>query len=104
MGKMTGINTKLNNDTITLRIKMKYFDQILSGDKKFEYRKCKRYYRKLLTRDNIKFLKLHYQQPRQLIVKVISIRKIKTPKKLSSSFGKNVYAIKLGKAKLLQKK
>lgn len=85
---------------VTLRIKRKYFDAILSGDKRVEYRDHKDYYSRLLGRPGIKAIKLHYQGIRQALVEVKSIRLIETPLHLKT-FGAHVYAIDLGNARLI---
>ncbi len=61
-------------ECVTLRIKKKYFDLIAKGEKKIEYRECKEFYNKLFSRRDYKFLKLHYQSPRQLVVDIKKIR------------------------------
>lgn len=59
---------------ITLRIKKKYFDQILKGTKQIEFRDSTDFYKRLLRdRSEISELKLHYQKPRQLVCDVTRI-------------------------------
>lgn len=82
----------------TLRIKRVYFDRILNGEKRREFRKVSPYYESLF-KVKPKRLKLHYQQAARLEVEVLRIRKIKTPKHLDPSlgFGEKVFEISLGK-------
>ena len=89
----------------TLRIKRIYFDRILSGEKKIEYRDFKEYYHGLF-KDNPTHLFLHYQAPRRALVEVKKIEVIKTPEKLKDSkisFGAKVYAIHLGRSREIEK-
>lgn len=81
----------------TLRIKKVYFDQILSGTKRVEYRDVKPFYDRLFSR-KISTLKLHYQSGRQLVAQVDSINRIATPEHLKQTgiaFSAEVYAIVL---------
>jgi hypothetical protein len=93
--------------TITLRIKRRYFDEILAGTKTVEYRDAKPFYDKMLTRAGIKYLKLHYQQPRQLLCEVRGIIKQRTPDTdefrgdPSMPFSEWMYCIMLGEAILI---
>lgn len=82
----------------TLRIKRVYFDRILNGEKKREFRKVSPYYEALFSKKP-KTLKLHYQQAAKLEVEVLKIRKIKTPKHLDPAlgFGDRVFEIRLGR-------
>lgn len=83
--------------TVTLRIKKKYFDAILSGEKKIEYRDDKPYYNRIFS-NRVDRLFLHYQHGRWLDVRVRRVRKIKTPafiKNLGIPFGEKVYAIEV---------
>lgn len=85
-----------------LRIKRIYFDRILSGEKKSEFRDAKPYYTSLLE-PKPDFILFHYQNPRdKIIARVLSVEKIPTPERLKVSaipFGPEVYEIKLGKVK-----
>ncbi len=87
--------------SISLRIKKIYFDRILEGTKKVEYRACKDFYTRMLdeTEGPIKRLVLHYQSARRLIVKVKRIDLIETPGHLDRTLipTEQVYAIHLGK-------
>ena len=91
--------------TITLRIKRVYFDAIAAGTKSIEYRDVKPFYDKLLSRPNITHLKLHYQQPRQMICEVRGIFKKRVPPELRNDpdvpFSEYVYAIMLANPKLI---
>jgi len=85
----------------TLRIKKMYFDKILTGEKRKEYRAVKPFY-KFLEDPELSEIVFHYQQPRRLRCKVLKVRKIKTPARLKDSpigFGSRVYEITLGKVK-----
>ena len=84
--------------TITLRIKKVYFDKILSGEKKVEYRDLKDYYVKLFEGQEIGALKLHYQGQESLIIDVEKIELIEKPENLNQSFftSSKVFAIYLG--------
>lgn len=86
--------------TTTLRIKRKYFDAILAGTKRIEYRDVKPYYTNLLESRQVNALKLHYQSDRKLLVKVKRIEIIPCPPTLKN-FSSHVYAIHLGKSKLI---
>lgn len=91
---------------ITLRIKKKYFDLILDGQKTIEYRAQKFYYTRMFQRgDDIKTLTLHYQSPRKLRADVVSIRLIETPLWIledgSFDIGPFCYAIALINPKLI---
>jgi ASC-1-like (ASCH) protein len=89
---------KTLNHTLTLRIKKKYFDLILSGEKTIEYRDFKPYYQRIFQK-KYDYLRLHYQSSRSLIIKIEGVRKIKTPKFILATgieFSNHCYAIKLG--------
>ena len=92
---------------VTLRIKRVYFDKILSGEKRVEYRHFKDYYVKMFEGYEPTVLRLHYQQGPMLQVGIKSIKVIPTPERLLNSplsFGRVVFAISLkGKAKLIKK-
>lgn len=93
-------------NSVTLRIKKTYFDRILRGEKTVEYRDAKPFYDRLFSGRRVKTLILHYQSSRQLAVDVVSVRKVRTPKRLKESaipFGSKVYAIKLGRSRLLKR-
>lgn len=84
----------------TMRIKKIYFDQILSGDKKIEYREAKDFYFKLFFRysSTPKYLRLHYQTERQMLVELNG---------LSLFVGDDeryYFALYLGEAKLISVK
>lgn len=98
---------------ITLRIKRKYFDLILSGKKHIEYRDVKDYYNRLFRHaQEIQTLTLHYQKERKLVCKVKEIKKMSvrtakslTPEEFTSddvSFGTHVYAIFVRDPKLIR--
>jgi len=57
---------------ITLRIKKKFFDQIVSGEKITEFRSFSNYYKNLFSK-NPTYLKLHYQEKIALIVEISKI-------------------------------
>lgn len=81
----------------TIRIKKVYFDLILSGQKRLEYRSVKPYYRFFESKD-LRALVLHYQGKRRLLVSVVSVDKIRRPKFLEKSgidFTSRVYRIEL---------
>lgn len=86
----------------TLRIKKIYFDRILSGEKKAEYRDYKPFYTSLLEPIPT-WIIFHYQNPRdKLIARVLGVEVIDTPERLKVSaipFGEKVYEIKLGRIK-----
>ena len=85
--------------TKTLRIKKVFFDQILAGEKTYEYRSGTPYYQKFFDAD-ISALKLHYQYDRRhLIVAVHDIELIDKPEHLQSSpylSTDQIYKITLG--------
>lgn len=86
-----------------LRIKKEFMDRIESGQKTVEYRSVLPSYRKLED-PCVKFLILHYQTTRRLIVQIKSVAKIPCPERLKNSpinFTPEVYEIQLGKSKLL---
>lgn len=88
----------------TLRIKRIYFDRILSGDKKIEFRDYKDFYHRLFKK-NPTHLILHYQGKRKLLVEVSSVEVIPTPDRLKESkikFSEKVYAIHLGRSGLIK--
>lgn len=90
---------------ITLRIQKKYFDRIVAGEKKCEYRDARPYY-DYLFQEPVDYLKLHYQGKEKLIIKVEKIEKIPTPEHLQNSnikFGSSVYAIHLGDIEVITK-
>lgn len=102
--------TKPNN--ITLRIKRKYFDLILSGKKHIEYRDSKNYYDKLFkNKSNAETLTLHYQQDRRLKCDILKIKRmtIGTAKLLNPElfentdiqFGTHVYALFIKRPRLI---
>lgn len=64
------------NDKIVLRIKRKFFLEILSGTKVKEYRNYTDYYKALFSK-NKKILKLHYQSGDYLEVNIKKINIIK---------------------------
>lgn len=90
-------------NVLTLRIKKKYFDQILDGSKKYEYRADKPFYSKLET-TNYTHVLLHYQGTRQVMCSIVKIEKIKNPltgAELELVPSKWVYRIELKNPKLL---
>ena len=83
----------------TLRIKKIYLDQIVLGEKRFEYRDYKLYYISLFKNKPTHFL-LHYQTSRQVLVEIVEIRKIKTPQFVLDSgipFSPFCFRIKIGR-------
>lgn len=92
----------MDKKNITLRIKKVYFDQILRGEKRVEYRDAKPYYDRMF-KERPHTLILHYQRAERIFAQVKRIRKIRTPKRLLLSkikFGEYVYAIELGEVSL----
>lgn len=86
----------------TLRIKKIFFDKILSGEKKIEYRDYRPYYENLLLRELPSHLFLHYQKPRQALVEVTAIKVVPTPEFLKGGaikFGPRVIEIHLGNSR-----
>lgn len=73
-----------------LPIKKIYFDQIKSGEKKYEYREVKKWF-EWLDKDEIKFLSLHYYSQEKLIVEIKSKKKIPIPDHLKSFFPNATY-------------
>jgi len=93
---------------VTLRIKRVYFDQILNGSKKVEYRAVKPFYERLF-RDvsSIKTLTLHYQQERKLIADIVSIKRMPLPKEFDNDpdrfdFGNECFAIRVKNVRLIR--
>lgn len=64
---------------ITLRIKKIFFDQIVSGEKKIEYRELNDYYRTLFD-TKARLIHFHYQKIETLICGILSIDTIDNPK------------------------
>ncbi len=94
-------------DCLTLRIKKIYFDRILSGEKKVEYRDFTPYYKRLIRdrQEPLNYLYLHYQDTRGLVVKVTGVKVVKTPQSLKESkipFGPKVFKIDLGLSILVE--
>lgn len=88
-----------------LRIKRVYFDRILSGKKKSEYRARKAYY-SFLEAKNLKKLRFHFQTDEYIEVNVKKIRVIKTPKNLNPEieWGDEVYKIDFERPVLKRKR
>ena len=98
---------------VTLRIKRKYFDLILSNDKRIEFRDVKPYYQRLFrNKDELKTLTLHYQKGRILRANIEKIRiiSLQTAKRLAPDdfrdsdiiFSNRIYAIYLLNARLIK--
>ncbi len=96
------------SETVTLRIKKIYFDKILEGAKRIEYRHYREYYLSIFSsKKKISKLRLHYQSGKMLEIGVQSIKVRPTPEHLFNSplkFGRIIFEIKLkGKAKIIKK-
>lgn len=81
-----------------LNLKKKYFEQILSGEKKFEYREIKKYWIKRLQKkkyDLIEFKNGYSKDARKFYVEYLGYE-IQTRKFEITGQNINVYAIKLG--------
>lgn len=93
--------------TVTLRIKRRFFDEILAGTKLIEYRDAKAFYHQLFASEKgrVSRLRLHYQQRRTLEATVDSINLVSAPdtylKTTGLAFGTQVYAIVLRNAQLV---
>jgi hypothetical protein len=83
-----------------LRIKKIYFDAILSGEKRFEYRKATSRYRGLSDPD-VTHILLHYQTPRRLLARIVRIDVIPRPDWLDESFSPRVYRVELANPRLV---
>lgn len=83
---------------VTLRVRRKYFDRILSGDKKIEYRSETQKYAKSLP--NAEIIKFICGPKSQMRVRVLSVQLIETPQKLLTNYSitwtARVFAIHLG--------
>jgi len=88
---------KLTKDSVIifLPIKKIFYDQILSGVKKFEYREDKHFYQNKFNKD-VNTIIFHYYKNPKIKVKIISVKKIKTPKKCTVIKTEKCYRIKLG--------
>lgn len=97
---------------ITLRIKRRYFDDILTGRKKVEYRDYKDYYKKLFKdKTGAKTLTLHYQQKRKLVCQIVDIKRLSlrearklTPEEFTNddvTFGRYLFAIYIKRPHLI---
>ncbi len=62
--------------TITLRIKKVWFDEIALGSKMTEYRKASKHNSKLMRREP-KYIRFHYQSKRKIEAKIARIRTIR---------------------------
>lgn len=72
--------------SVTLRIKKHFYQQIELGFKKVEYREYKEFYKRVLKKDkSIKRIRFHYQSGDILISRVKFIRVINKPKFLKNS-------------------
>jgi ASC-1-like (ASCH) protein len=69
----------LQKRQLTLRIKRVYFEQIRSGEKKFELRADNDYYKRRFTGQSYDTLMLHYQKEQRLYCDIVSISKVTTP-------------------------
>lgn len=90
-------------ETLTLRIKKVFFDQILDGSKTKEYRSDTEYYRSLFAKKP-KRLKLHYQGGKSILADIRGIRRINKPKRLQNSpyvTTEKVFVISLSDPKLI---
>lgn len=70
----------------TLRIKRIFMDQIISGEKKFEYRACKKYYAWLENIEVPFILNLHSQKNDLQSFIVTKVSKIKKPSWIRKEF------------------
>ena len=66
---------------LTLRIKKIFLKKILLGEKTSEFRKESTFYNLIFTK-KYDLLVLHYQQSEKVVIKIKSIKKIKSSKKL----------------------
>lgn len=80
---------------IHLPIKKTFFDKIITGEKKFEYREDKLFFRKMFDAIDVDYIIFHYYRKEKIKVKVLSIRKVKTPKKCKLIKTEKCYRIKL---------
>lgn len=82
---------------VTLTIKKKYYNEILQGTKRTEYRSLKEYYIKMFMQKP-NYLRLHYQGGNMLQARVVDVKIVPTPEHLKTSgidFGDKVFAISL---------
>lgn len=75
----------LSGNTVVLRIKTEYFDQILKKEKTFEYRKFTSFYERTLR--NKKYLVLECGPYKGVLTKILGIMITKTPKSLIDVVG-----------------
>jgi hypothetical protein len=90
-------------NTYGLRIKQIYFDAILAGLKRYEYRSVKPCYSGL---PNATVLALHYQRPRRMLVDVVQVQVVPThsvPELAHSdiAFTDTVYRVELANPRLI---
>jgi hypothetical protein len=85
-------------DIKTMRIKKIYFDAILDGSKRIEYRAVKPYYGWLETIPTPFLLRLHYQKRTALTVIVEEVNRITRPRFVDEKFvpTRFVWALSLG--------
>lgn len=81
---------------IHLPIKKMFFDKIITGEKKFEYREDKLFFRKMFAGLNVDYIIFHFYKKEKIKVKILSIKKVKTPKKCTLIKTEKCYRIKLG--------
>lgn len=92
---------------VTLRIKRRYFDEILSGAKSVEYRDARPFYDRTFA-ETPATLTLHYQRERVLRADVVSVSRIPRPAFFSledaeeTGQGTHVYAIVLRSPRLIR--
>jgi hypothetical protein len=88
----------------SLSIKKVYFDAILQGTKRHEYRAATPFY-DALFKSKPRELLLHYYRPHVMRVQVVKIRKIRTSKRLHSlglGFPPHVYEIEVRNPKIIR--
>lgn len=88
---------------VSMSIKRKYFDAILDGTKRIEYREVKPFWARRLEKHHVTMLRLtagYSKRAPSLIVGVDRIEKIKSPPTIKN-LGPQVYAIHLGTPDLI---
>ncbi len=80
---------------IVLTIKKDYLQQIVSGEKVYEYRPCNSRYNRLKGYKGR--LKLHYYRSHHIVCEVVETKRIKTPKSLigQCNLDKHCYRLRL---------
>jgi hypothetical protein len=85
--------------TLTLRLKKKWFNMILSGEKTEEYRDIKLFYDRLFKKEYncIRFINGYATNAPEFFIELHSIEKGLTKLPFAENAGKLVYVLKLGK-------